>query len=34
MSEPVKHIIGILIEFEDEATGVPSSLVMFEPSTR
>ena len=26
MSESAKHITGILIEFEDEATGVPSSF--------
>lgn len=26
MAESAKHIIGILIEFEDEATGVPSSF--------
>ena len=26
MSEPVKHIIGVLIEFVAEATGVPSSF--------
>ena len=26
MAESAKHIIGVLIEFEDEATGVPSSF--------
>lgn len=26
MSEPVKHIIGVLIEFVADATGVPSSF--------
>lgn len=26
MSEPVKHIIGVLIEFVAEETGVPSSF--------